>query len=254
VVQTQLHKVLYFVPAFNGSAVVGDIFLGRFMLYDKKKRLAMLRKKSKAGAFVLRLMPERAVRRTLDVALEGAVGGLFSRATMLWALLPQEDYAEAKARWLSAPELAPLAEQTDRYYKAQVNAPHNIKAMLAQGVQLYNINEYNVQIPDLFECGARNGDGVIDLHSTSMGATSVGHDIPLPADYLAKADPQYISPDGIVDAFTSVLPDTTWYIKGVHHDRTGKDERILGLAAKIMLHPQPLTCQTAGAEFPQFMV
>jgi len=253
-VQKQLHKVLYFVPAFNGSAVVGDIFLGRFTIYDKQKRLAMLRKQSKAGAFLLRLMPERAVRRTLDTALEGLVGGFFSRATMLWALLPQEDYAEASARWLNDPVLAPLKAQTDRYYQVQVNAVANIKAMRAQGVQLYTINEYNVPLPDLFDCSALNGDGIIDLHSTSMGATSAGHDTPLPADYLAQADTKYISPDGMVDASTSALPDTTWFIKGVHHDRTGKDERILGLAAKIMLHPQPLSCQTAALEFPQFIL
>ncbi|MCL2531003.1 MAG: hypothetical protein FWE40_02450 [Oscillospiraceae bacterium] len=253
-VHKQLHKVVYFVPAFNGSAVAGDIFLGRFRFYDKLKRLAMLRKKSKAGAFVLRLMPERAVRRSLDVALEGAVGGMLSRATMLWALLPQEDYAEAKARWLSDPALAPLKEQTDRYYKAQVNAARNIKAMQAQGVQLYNINEYNTQLPDLFECSETlNGDGIIDLHSTSMGATSAGHDTPLSADYLAKADPAYISPDNIVDAATGALPDTTWYFKGLHHDRTAKDERLLRLAAQVMLSDQPLTCRTAGDEFPQFM-
>ncbi|MCL2445150.1 MAG: hypothetical protein FWD06_00045 [Oscillospiraceae bacterium] len=253
-VHQQLHKVLYFVPAFNGSVVAGDIFLGRFSIVDKQKRLAMLRKKSKAGAFVLRLLPERAVRRSLDAALEVAVGGLLSRATMLWALLPQEDYAEAKARWLSDPELAPLKAQTDRYYKAQVNAVKNIKAMQAQGVQLYNINEYNTKLPDLFDCSETyNGDGVIDLHSTSMGATSMGHDTPLPADYLAKADPAYISPDHIVDAATGALPDTTWYFKGVHHDRTAKDERLLQLAAQIMLDEQPLTCRTASPDFPQYM-
>jgi pimeloyl-ACP methyl ester carboxylesterase len=253
-VHKQLHKVLYFVPAFNGSAVVGDIFLGRMTIYDKQKRLAMLRKQSKAGAFVLRLMPERAVRRTLDTALEGAVGGLFSRATMLWALLPQEDYAEASARWLSDPDLAPLKEQTDRYYNAQVNAAANIKAMQAQGVQLYNINEYNTPLPSLFDCSEKlNGDGIIDLHSTSLGATSVGIDTPLAADYLANADPKYISPDGMVDASTGALPDTTWYVKGVHHDRTGKDERITRLAGQIMLQTQPITCHMESFGFPQYM-
>ncbi|MCL2195170.1 MAG: hypothetical protein FWB76_04385 [Oscillospiraceae bacterium] len=253
-VHKQLHKVLYFVPAFNGSVVVGDIFLGRLTIFDKQKRLAMLRKQSKAGAFVLRLMPERAVQRSLDVALEGTVGGLFSRATMLWALLPQEDYAEAKARWLNDPALAPLKEQTDRYYKAQVNATRNIKAMQAQGVQLYNINEYNTQLPSLVNSSERvNADGIIDLHSTSMGAASAGHNTLLPADYLAKADPAYISPDGMVDAATGALPNTTWYFKGLHHDRTSKDERLLALAAEIMLSPQPITCQTAAPDFPQYM-
>ena len=253
-VQRQLHNVVYIVPAFNGSMVVGDLLCGRLTIYDRALRGELLRKYAKGfGHRAVQALPERVIHRAIDAALEGVMHGLLGRATMLWALLPKEDYQTARARWLSDPALAELARQTDRYHQAQVNAVKNIRGMQALGVRLYNINEYNIPMPRLGNSHTQhNADGVIDVFSTSMGATSGYVDTPLPAEYLAKADPKYISPDGIVDASTGALPDTTFYFKNVHHDRTGKNEEIIRLAVTLAGTAEPVTVFDIGDGFAQF--
>ena len=242
-VQQQLHNVVYIVPAFNGSMVVGDLFLGRLTIYDRTLRGELLKKYAKGfGHRAVQALPERVIHKGIDAALESVIGGLFARATMLWCLLPKEDYPQAKARWLSDPALAELTKQTDRYHQAQVNAVQNIHSMQENGVRLYNICEYNTPLPRLMNSYAQhNADGVIDVFSTSMGAVSGYIDTPLSAEHLAKADPKYISPDRIVDASAGALPDTTFYFKNVHHDRTGKNEDIIRLAVTLAGMAEPAT-------------
>jgi len=255
-VYSQLNNVVYIVPAFNGSMIVGDIFCKRLTVYNKKHRHELLLKYTgKQLSAAIGLLPEWLVYKGIGAMLDAIVGNLLNRATMIWALLPKEDYPEAKKLWLGDPALHEIARQTDRYYQAQMNAVKNIKAMQQQGVRLYNINEYNIPLPRLVNSRAtHNADGVIDLFSTSMGAASGYVDTPLPNSYLEKADPKYISPDGIVDASTGALPDTTFYLKDVHHHKTSKNEALGPLVARLVAAQEPETVFTLEQEgYRQFM-
>ena len=254
-VKKQLRNVVYVVPAFDGSIVVGDLLCGRLAQGGAAFYRELLGLKGWQGRLVgllLRLMPKGLLPAVLLAGVEGLMG-VMSRCTMIWALLPKGDYLEARGRWLSGPALAGLAEQTDRYYRAQCGAARNIRDMQALGVRLYDIADYNRPLPGLLASGGKvNADGIIDLDSASMGAVSGPVDTPLPEDYRAAADPKYLSPDGIVDASTGVLPDTTFYFKNQHHERTSRNDEIIRLTTRLVSAANPETVDTLAGEFPQF--
>jgi hypothetical protein len=85
-----------------------------------------------------------------------------------------------------------------------------------------------------------------------MGAVSGYIDTPLPEEYRAAADPKYLSPDGIVDAAPGALPDTTFYFKNQHHERTSRNDEIIRLTARLVSAANPETVDTLAEEFPQF--
>jgi hypothetical protein len=54
------------------------------------------------------------------------------------------------------------------------------------------------------------GDGVLETVLTSNFATVAPYGETLTEEQLAKADKNYVSPDGIIDASTSLYRDMTW--------------------------------------------
>ena len=64
-------------------------------------------------------------------------------------------------------------------------------------------------------------DTFVSVTSSSFGATTGTIYEPLSDEYIAaqqeKGLGKYISPDKNIDASTCLLPDNTWFIKGVRH-------------------------------------
>ena len=80
-----------------------------------------------------------------------------------------------------------------------------------------------------------NSDGIIQLSSTTMGATGAAPGQKLPDSYKpAKAG--YMSVDGSIDASTAVLPDNTWIFIGQHHE-AGNNDVVLTLACALFTDP-----------------
>ena len=103
----------------------------------------------------------------------------------------------------------------------------------------------------------QNADFIIQLDSTSMGATSANVGETLPADYKQQntccSNPahDHISPDRVIDASTGLLPDTTFYFKNQRHDLTQWNDVILKLAMQLIAHDDIKDVYTSPA-FPQF--
>ena len=72
-----------------------------------------------------------------------------------------------------------------------------------------------------------NGDGVINIESTALGATAA-----LPGEKLSEGG--RLSPDGEVDASTGVLPDNTWYFYNMHHEDAANNAPVINLAVAMM--------------------
>ena len=85
-----------------------------------------------------------------------------------------------------------------------------------------------------------NTDGIINLSSTTLGATGAPNGQTLPEGYTqAYTNPEYpdysyISPDGRIDASTAILPDNTWIFLDQHHE-VGNNDIVLNLAKAIIL-------------------
>ncbi len=261
-----IHKVLFIVPALDGSTIVGDIFNDRIrfldpnVLYDGFLSTFFNEETSSLIEVLLRILPDEVIMTALEKGCDMLVKDVMTTSTGMWALCPSGMYKTAADKYLAdRPE---IRRQTDLYYQAQANARANIQKMVDNGVQVFNIAEYDVQVYGVgYSYADSNGDGIIQLDSTSMGATAALVGETLPADYkqantsINCTDPthNHISPDRVVDASTGLLPDTTFYFKGQKHEITANNETIL-LLARRLLENDDIKDVYSSPDFQQFNV
>ncbi len=266
-VMDQLHKVLFVVPAISGTALFGDVMTGRISFLNKDylyngffEDMRLLDEHTaRLIEVALRVLPDEVLMKTVNKGVAHLIENTIVRSTSMWALVPPEDYPAAAERYLSSPEMANIKAQTDRYYQAQLHAYDNIQTLVKKGVQVFDIAEYDYPIISVGErWNTMNGDFMLHLTSTSLGAYSANCGETLPDGYTQKnthcTDPSHnhISPDRVVDASAGLLPDTTFYFDTQRHDLTQHNSVILKLAMR-MIADDEITDVYASPEFPQFL-
>jgi len=246
-VVNDLNKVVYIVPALNGSTIVGDLYTKNFaffdtdFLYNGFLETLMDEEEARMIEVIARILPDEVLTSVLKNVANCLVEDVASNITSLWGLCPKEYYPEAAEKLLAdKPE---IKKQTDKFYKAQLNSLSNIQKLVDNGVQVFNIVDYDVP---LYQIGSSwnddNADGVIHLSSTSMGAKSAIVGSTLGENYIQAntskncSDPthNHISPDGVVDASVGLLPDTTFYFDAQNHEKTARNDIIISLATNLL--------------------
>lgn len=248
-VYDDIHKVIFVVPAIDGSTIIGDVFNGRISFLNKEYlyngflgELGLLDKGTAALIeMLLRILPDEIITSVLDAAVTTLVEEVMTTSTGMWALCPSGDYPTAAEKHLSSPEKSSIKAQTDKYYQAQLHAHDNIQKLVDNGVQVFCFVEYNIPMINVGETwNSQNADYIIQTDSTSMGAHFANVGETLPEDYVQQnthcSDPthNHISPDRVVDASAGLLPDTTFYFEGQRHDLTARNDVILKLALNLI--------------------
>lgn len=267
-VMDELHKVIFVVPALDGSTIIGDVFNDRVSFLNKDYlyngflgELGLLDKGTAALVEVaLRILPDEVIMAVLESAVETLVTDVMTTSTGMWALCPSGDYPTAAEKYLSDPSKASIKAQTDRYYQAQLNSDANITKLVDKGVQVFCFVEYDTALINVGETwNTQNADYIIQTDSTSMGAYFANVGDTLPGDYVQKnthcSDPthNHISPDRVVDASAGLLPDTTFYFDGQRHDLTARNDVILKLALNLIECDDTQTVYS-DPRFPQFNI
>jgi len=258
-----LHSVIYVIPALDGSRIAGDVYLnelatGNKDLYHDMIPLLVEGYMGPLINIVLRLLPKRVVLKIFDGVVDTLMEEIGSYFTTLWSLVPSGDYERAREMWLMDDAHAEVRKQTDKYYQAQLNSRENVLKMQADGVHVYDIVEYNLLLYSIAgSYRSVNSDTLIHVDSASMGATSVMPGKSLPADYVPK-DPSCTDPthnhfddSRTLDASTGILPEHTWYFKDSNHERTGRNDVILGLVTKLVITDEYISVHD-DPNWPQF--
>ncbi|MBO4894620.1 MAG: hypothetical protein J5562_06880 [Clostridia bacterium] len=263
----ELHKVMFVVPALDGSIIIGDVFNGRVNFLNKDylyngflEEMTLLDEyTARLIEVAARILPDEVLMATLEKGVKHLVENTMIRSTSMWALCPSGDYPTAAEKYLSSPEMADIKAQTDRYYQAQLHARDNIQKLVDNGVQVFDVVEYNIPVINVSErWNTMNGDFIIQVDSTSMGAYTANVGETLPDGYQQKnthcTNPghNHISPDNVVDASAGLLPDTTFYFNGQRHDLTQHNDVILRLAMRLIADDE-ITDVYSSPEFPQFL-
>ncbi|MBQ7688373.1 MAG: hypothetical protein IJT27_04050 [Clostridia bacterium] len=261
-----VHRVCFIVPAADGTAILGDIF--HYGLLDDNDALygylipSLLKEEKEwigyLADILLRMMPNANANAILDMAVKTLINDYLKYSTCMWALLPSADYPACREMYLSGEADAFIREQTDWYYAAQTGAKNNILEAQAQGVEFFDIVDYNVPLYKICDSWDKvNADGVIHTDSESFGATTGYVDTPLPEDYVQAntycTDPTHNHMDEmrIVDASTGVLCESTFYFKGQHHESSAANDVIIRLATRI-LTDDTFTDVHSDPAYPQF--
>ncbi|MCL2507772.1 MAG: alpha/beta hydrolase [Oscillospiraceae bacterium] len=266
-VADDLNRVVYIVPALDGSMLVGEIVSGNFikdddMLYARLFPM-LVGEDNWMSYFIniaLRALPKNVTFAIIDKTVESLLQTVILNCTALWALVPQRYYPALAEKYLSGSDRQKIKAETERYYQAQVNSRANILKMQADGVKFFNIVDYDFLLYPLFSgWDTVNGDGVIHLDSSSIGAVSGAVGEKLPEGYVEKGTycdcgGSHISPDGIVDASAGVLCETSFYFKGQDHEGTGRNDVIMRLAIELLSDENFTSVHSYPDAYPQFNV
>lgn len=245
-----IKKMVFVIPAIDGSNIIGDLLTGNLSVFFDDNTLyedllvTLMGETSLAYLLniVLRILPTDVLKSALSGLANGLVDVAALRTTMIWALCPDAYYAEAKKIWLEGkPELAGILEDVEYFMNARANFEENLFALRDTGCEIFNLACYDVNLfPLCKDYKTTNADRVIHAASPAMGATFADLGKTLGDGYVAKGtycsdpDHNHLSPDGVVDATTGLLPCTTWYFKAQAHEQLPQNDVALKLAIRVM--------------------
>ena len=123
-----------------------------------------------------------------------------------------------------------------------------------EGITVAAIAKYGYQLYPFVQSTDKLADGLVELEKASFGATTAKVNKTLGNDYInekaALGLSGYISNDKAVDASTSLLKDTVWFIKGIEHNNWSD-------SVDVLIHDVcqgTITCVHDSPDYPQFMV
>ncbi len=262
-----IKKMVYVIPAIDGSDIVGDILTGNLSTEKNSALYGDVLTSLLGDTFTTHLLslalrvllPSDVLKASVQALAEGVVEHAVRPTTQLWALCPTAYYPEAREKWLMDDEFALIREKVDNFMKARENFPENLRSITEKGAQSFSLCCYDLELfPLTAGYKTTNSDGIIHSASTSLGATFAPLGETLGENYTAKgtycADPahSHLSPDGMVDATTGLIPCTTWYFKGQSHEGTANNKICIDLACYLLCDDN-LTDVYANPAYPQFI-
>lgn len=269
----KVNAIVNVVPVLNGTQVVTDMYErdynldGEFWYQDLFPLVIgeFTEYGDMIGSLVnllIRALPADVNAAMITSMYDVLLDHLLINTPQMWSMVTREDYPALAERYLSDEAHAPVRAKTDAFHKAQLNLEKNIRTMVNNGIEINIISGYSLNTGDarynffhlMADSDNVNGDGVIHVESTTLGATSVLPGEKLPEDYKQAIDSEYsyISPDREIDASTGVLPDNTWYFYDMNHEDTANNAPVINLALALIYSDEVEDVHSNPEKFPQF--
>lgn len=266
-----INKVLNVVSCLDGTDVMGDFYMRNFNLDDQfffQEFLPMVMKEMNGYATLghlinvaLKIFPRSVIEAILTAAVDGIIDTLMINCPQFWAMIPKDRYDDVINKYSfikNDPEYSRLYATVEHFQQARLNLKDNLVKLNKQGALIHNVCGYNLDYSSQDYCFfaamksslTTNSDAIIDIDSTSLGATYAKAGEVLSAEYIATRDSKYISPDGSLDVSTCLFPDNVWFFQGQHHE-VGRNDVIIKLIAKLASNQINSTADMPD-KFPQF--
>lgn len=248
-----VNRVVNVVSCLQGTDVMGDFYLRNFNLDDKfffHEYIPMIMEETEGNAtlghiinIALKIFPKQVIYTILTAAVDGIIDSLMHNCPQFWAMIPTDRYDDAKAKYSEIWEdssYAKLATKLDAFHTAALNLNDNLTELMDDGKLVHNVVGYGLDYSAQDYCFfaamksslTTNSDAIIDIDSTSLGATYVPAGEILPDDILFS-DTAIISPDGSIDISTCLFPENVWLFEGQHHE-VGRNDVVISLIGKLI--------------------
>ncbi len=266
-----IDSLVFCVPSINGVNFAGELFSGSFdidpdallaflgdmNLNDELSSFLSILNKTGTLNAILESFLEPALKVALIKALRTVVHDIFGTMPSMWSFVDDryfydaveyiygENYADADH------EYAGLISRITYYHDSiMLRAEEIITDAENDGIKVSIISKYGDPPLPLSKEGNFTGDGFVALEMSSFGAVCAMNGQQLPADYVQAKDcgRNMISPDRTLDASTCLLPDNTWFIKGLWHGEKTSD--YYGLINTILYKDLDVL---SDARYPQFL-
>ena len=266
-----INKVLNVVSCLDGTDVMGDFYMRNFNIEDEfffQEFLPMVMKEMNGYAtlghlinIALKIFPRSVIEAILTAAVDGILDTLMLNCPQFWAMIPKDRYDDVINKYSfikNDPEYSRLYATIEKFQQARLNLKDNLIKLNKQGALVHNVCGYDLDYSSQDYCFfaamksslTTNSDAIIDIDSTSLGATYAPAGEVLSEEYLAQYNSKYVSPDGSIDASTCLFPDNVWFFHGQHHE-VGRNDVVIKLIAKLASNQINSTADMPD-KFPQF--
>ncbi len=252
----ELDRIVNAVACLDGTDIVADMMAREWRLDDEYLYHQFMTNifvesegKPTLGYLIntlLHIIPRSGIKALLSGAISAILDTLMLNCPQFWAMLPSYRYEALAERYLS--DKSVLKARTDGFQTARLNLKKNILSAVADGVRVDFISGANLDLGEemytYFNIVASaekvNSDGIINLTSTTLGATGAAGKQTLDNvdyeknTYCTNPDHNHISPDNMVDTSTAILPENTWIFLDQYHE-VGYNDVVLNLAKAIIL-------------------
>lgn len=248
-------EIINAVACLDGTDIVADMMDRKWNLEDEyfyHEFIPPILGDSASLGYLINIILHVIPRAGVDAILTGAISAILDKMMIncpqIWAMLPSYRYDALAERYLSDPAKAELKKKTDRFQEARLNLKDNILAAVEDGVKVNTIAGANLSFGEqdytffgiVESAHTYNTDGIINLTSTTLGATGAPagktlDDISYTANtYCTNPDHNHVSPDNKVDVSTAILPENTWIFLDQHHE-VGNNDVVLNLIKAILM-------------------
>ncbi|MBO5064775.1 MAG: hypothetical protein J6D06_01510 [Clostridia bacterium] len=258
---SDINRIINVVSCLQGTDVMGDFYMREFKINDPEhpeyeqfffnEFLPMIMKESNGYGtlgylinIALKIMPKSVIYAILSGAVEGIIDTLMINCPQFWAMIPTDRYEDVKAKYnqiWTEDDYSELAPKIDKFQEARLNLVDNLNAFAEKDNRLvhnvcgfgldYATKDYNF-FGAMRSSDVTNSDAIIDIDSTSLGATYAPAGQYLPDDVLFAED-AIVSPDGSIDVSTCAFVDTTWFFQNQHHE-VGRNDVVLALVGRLV--------------------
>ncbi len=251
-----IHKLVFIVPAADGSEIVGKLMLGEVDVSDAGLYRDMFTKLVGEDDYTgwlinvaIRILPKNMLKDFLKTIVKAFTDSSLARIPTMWGLVPSSMFDALAEIYLQ--EDTVLNAKIRKFHDAQLAFLDNLQNYAKNGVKIYDINGYGLELYSLVASDC-NSDKIIHSSSTSLGATFSKVHETLGSDYKQQKYTEYnlISPDGQVDASTCAFPFTTWFFANQDHEELANNDVVIRLATEILIAKDMNVYSTP--EYPQF--
>ena len=164
---------------------------------------------------------------------------IFATFPSYWSLIEPDRFEQARDFVFKAAgagfedEYAGVIEKINNNYENVTSRKEEIiKNCQDAGVHFGALAKYGVQMYPFVKSQNQISDELVDFYHASFGAT-VAKDLysTFDEEYMLNAKlngtDKYISPDGQIDASTSLFKDSLWVVKNAYHDYFKQDYKII---------------------------
>lgn len=192
--------------------------------------------------------------KTLDAAALYAVLPLFANWLTIWSMVPDADVEPAIDyvfnKMYKDVDRSVILEKINRYNEVVRASKEETLKKLNEDAKVVVISGYGFSpIPIVPEWRVL-GDTNIDTKNTSFGAVTAPYGEKLSEEYIASADPKYISPEENIDASTCLFPEQTWFVENIKHtSRTDSINRLI----ETLLFSESQPYVDTYEQYPRFL-
>ena len=244
------------VPAIGGAALAYDV-MSEAVVFDEETLIYFIENGQMIEEdinWLVRANQFGILDDVCNILVHKYVKQIIGYWGSIWDFIPLEYYDELKTKLLDPVESAPLIEKSDYFhYEILANMTEILNECVDEGINVYLM--VGTGMPSV--TGLQEQSDAIITVKASTGADTAPYGQRFNDGYIQKrtvcTDPSHnhLSPDMTVDASTAYLPEYTWYVNGLYHGMTWRDDYCMSLCKTLLFSPTRMDVHTYK-EYPQF--